>query len=381
MRCDAVCCNPAPLLADSRHLPAPAARVRSAAVTVLVPAHNEADRLAATLAGLAAQTVTPRRVVVIADNCTDATAAIARAAGVEVIETVGNTQMKAGALNQVLAGLLPGLPTDATDAYVLVVDADTVLAEEFIAAAARCFDDPKVGAVGGVFVGDEGSGLIGLLQRSEYARYARSVGRKKGIAMVLTGTSTMFRVEALRRVAAARGAAIPGVPGDLYNPASLTEDSEMTLALRTLGYATRSPRDCRVVTEVMPTPAMLWRQRVRWYRGALDNLRIFGLRRSTLPYIAQQVGLCLAVVAEILYLSVLGLAIATSSFRITPFWAAIGAVFIVERVVTARRAGGPAMAVSVVLFVEMVYDIFLQAAFIRSLIATLRRQDAVWDGG
>ncbi len=69
-------------------------------ITVLVPAHDEADRIAATLEGLRRQTLPPTRVVVVADNCSDETVAVARAAGAEVFETVGNGDKKAGALDQ-----------------------------------------------------------------------------------------------------------------------------------------------------------------------------------------------------------------------------------------------------------------------------------------
>ena len=41
--------------------------------------------------------------VVVADNCTDDTADIARKNGAEVFTTVGNTEKKAGALNQALS--------------------------------------------------------------------------------------------------------------------------------------------------------------------------------------------------------------------------------------------------------------------------------------
>jgi glycosyltransferase involved in cell wall biosynthesis len=77
-------------------------------LTVLIPAHNEAASLPLTLASLLVQSQPPRRIIVVADNCTDATADVARAAGVEVLETVGNSQKKAGALNQALKRLLPG---------------------------------------------------------------------------------------------------------------------------------------------------------------------------------------------------------------------------------------------------------------------------------
>ena len=45
------------------------------------------------------------RVVVVADNCTRRTAEIAREHGADVFTTIGNTEKKAGALNQALAGM------------------------------------------------------------------------------------------------------------------------------------------------------------------------------------------------------------------------------------------------------------------------------------
>ena len=77
-------------------------------VTVLIPAHNEAACIADTIASLRAQSHQPARIVVVADNCTDDSVSIARAAGVDVIETVGNTKKKAGALNQALPTVLTG---------------------------------------------------------------------------------------------------------------------------------------------------------------------------------------------------------------------------------------------------------------------------------
>ena len=101
-------------------------------LTVLIPAHNEEMCLAATLESLLSQSHRPERVIVVADNCTDATAQIARDLGVEVIETVGNTHKKAGALNQALADLLPSL---GDNDVVMVMDADTTLDAGFLEAA------------------------------------------------------------------------------------------------------------------------------------------------------------------------------------------------------------------------------------------------------
>ena len=171
-------------------------------ITVLVPAHNEEQALPVTLGALGAQTRRPDRVIVVADNCTDRTPAIAREMGYEAFETVDNQHKKGGALNQALAVLLPlAGPEDV----ILVMDADTSLGPEFIeAAAGRLEADPELAAVGGLFYGEDGGGLIGQFQRNEYTRYSMQIRQRRGRVFVLTGTATMFRAEALLDVAAAR---------------------------------------------------------------------------------------------------------------------------------------------------------------------------------
>ena len=47
-------------------------------ITVLIPAHNEEGCISETLASLRSQSVPPARIVVVADNCTDATVAASR---------------------------------------------------------------------------------------------------------------------------------------------------------------------------------------------------------------------------------------------------------------------------------------------------------------
>ena len=91
-------------------------------ITVLIPAHNEEACISETLASLLSQSLPPARVVVVADNCTDATVRLAREAGVDVFETVDNTHKKAGGLNQALREVLPG---QGDNDCVMVMDADT----------------------------------------------------------------------------------------------------------------------------------------------------------------------------------------------------------------------------------------------------------------
>jgi glycosyltransferase involved in cell wall biosynthesis len=55
-------------------------------VAVLMPAHNEGKRIAPIIAKLLPQLAEGNRLIVVADNCSDDTAAVAKAAGAEVIE-------------------------------------------------------------------------------------------------------------------------------------------------------------------------------------------------------------------------------------------------------------------------------------------------------
>jgi biofilm PGA synthesis N-glycosyltransferase PgaC len=345
-------------------------------ITVLIPAHNEQDQLTATVSSLRSQEVVPDRIIVVSDNSTDDTVGLARRLGCEAWETVNNTQKKAGALNQALDKVLPGM---ALSDRVLIMDADTQLAPRFIAVAERTLlDSPSVAAVGAVFYGDQGSGLLGLLQRNEYTRYGREIGRT-GKVMVLSGTAAMFRPGPLREVADARGSLLPGEHDRVYDTLALTEDNELTFALKTLGWALRSPVECSTVTEVMPRVRDLMVQRVRWYRGALENLRHYGLTRTTLNYWGQQAMLGFGILSLYLYLSLTVVTIASGgSLALNWFWTGITGIFLIERVVTAWKGGWAARLVAATLYIELAYDVILQIAWMRAAVETLFQREAKW---
>ncbi|MGI8867488.1 MAG: glycosyltransferase family 2 protein [Mycobacteriales bacterium] len=345
-------------------------------VTAVIPAHDEAANIAATLRSLTSQTVRPVRVVVVADNCTDATAAIARAHGAEVIETVDNTAKKAGALNQALRELMAGTPDGET---ILVLDADSTLSFDFIRIAARQIAaDPSLGAVGGIFLGDRPSSVLERMQANEYARYSRDIARHRGRVFVLSGTGSLIRASALRSVQAARGNHLPGNRGDAYDPSAITEDNELTLALKTMGWDLVSPAECQVFTELMPSWRDLWKQRLRWQRGAIDNVRAYGLNRITARYWGQQIGLGVGIMAMAAYLLLMTVTTITDGVRLQPLWLGIGAIFVLERVVTVWTHGWRARLLAVLMLPELLFDLFLMAVFVRSLIDLSRNSAPTW---
>ncbi|MGY1831472.1 glycosyltransferase family 2 protein [Geodermatophilus sp. SYSU D01180] len=403
-------------------------------VTVLVPAHDEADQIAATLDGLRRQTLPPARVVVVADNCSDETVAIARAAGAEVFETVGNTDKKAGALNQawslrfrrVAAGerrgeerraadrrthtsdtagperrtgsrraagdrrngvddrraAPTGRPDAADDDLVLVQDADSSLDGGFLEGAAHhVLKDDRMGAVGGTFRGDPGGGLVGHLQRNEYARYARDVRRLQGKCLVVTGTAAMFRAATLRRISEARrDGRVPRGDGrgGIYDTTVLTEDNELTFAILHLGYQVLSPKECTLTTEVMPTWRALWNQRLRWKRGAIENCVQYGVTRVTWRYWGRQLLTLAGVVVTFLYLgSVAAAMVSTGHLNVQPFWLAVTGIFVVERVVTVRDRGWRHMLAAATMY-ELLYDVFLQLVHAKAYLDAALRRERRW---
>jgi poly-beta-1,6-N-acetyl-D-glucosamine synthase len=352
-------------------------------ILVIVPAHDEEPCIGETLESLAAQTRIADEVVVVADRCLDRTSEIATAHGAAVIETINNVDQKAGALNQALDQILPRLSDN--DA-VLMMDADTSLSPGFIAAAATRLREPeehkpRVGGVGAIFFGNLPlQGLIDHLQNNEYIRYAREIGRRKGRADVLTGTATLFSVRALRDVKRARtNGDIPTGPG-IYDVAALTEDNELTLALKHLGYQSTSPKACTVSTELPSTASRLFYQRLRWQRGALENLRAFGLTRHTFPYVWRQLLTYLGVMFGPFFWTVFTYTwLSTGWVSLPTFWLAIGGFFILERTWAVKRGGWRSVALSALILPELAYDLFLSAVYVKAAVDTARGVRESWE--
>src|SRR5262245_51612426 len=117
--------------------PTPATSEARPRLAVLVPAHNEELLIGRCLASLGDQTY-PRplyRLIVVADNCRDRTAHLARAAGAEVMErrdesAVGKGHALRWAMDRLSASTRP---PDGT----VVVDADSVAGPELLAGLAN----------------------------------------------------------------------------------------------------------------------------------------------------------------------------------------------------------------------------------------------------
>ncbi|ABC82226.1 glycosyltransferase family 2 protein [Anaeromyxobacter dehalogenans] len=234
---------------------------------VLVPAHDEAAVVAHAV-GAALRQDHPRsmfRVVVVADNCSDDTAARARAAGADAVlerhdpRNLGKGHALAWARERALALY----PADA----VCVFDADNVMAPGFLSAMdARLSAGARVlqGTIEAKNPDDSWVTQASALQHAVAARLFERSRARLGFSALLNGTGYCVRTDVLR-----------AWPPD---PACLTDDRELQLRLLRAGVRVEWAPEAVTYDEKPATLAASWRQRVRWARGHLDVAR-----RHTLP--------------------------------------------------------------------------------------------------
>ena len=348
-------------------------------IVALIPARDEASWIEAVIANLHDQTRQPDRVIVISDNSTDDTVALARKAGAEVWESVDNRDKKAGALNQALARLLPGL--DDGD-FVFIQDADTLPVPHWLEVARRWAGLHPGAVISGRYASPPtGTSLLRIIQENEFARDGRVIDRRGNRTRIVVGTSSLFPVATLRAVIRAReNGTLPGPrTSDVYSTASITEDYELTLAVKTLGFGTFAPHECDAVTDVMPTVRELWRQRIRWQRGAFTDLRTYGLNRVTAWYYAAQAMWCFGMLTVLLIVGQICLVIGvTGHFSPSPVWIGTLPLFLAHRILTVRRTGAKGMLLAATLIPETVYDFFRYAVYLTCAWRAVTRKETAW---
>jgi biofilm PGA synthesis N-glycosyltransferase PgaC len=348
-------------------------------IAALIPAHNEAAWIESVVANLADQTRPPDRVIVISDNSTDDTVALAGQAGAEVWESADNRHKKAGALNQALARLLAEL--DDSD-FVFIQDADTLPAPRWLEVALTWSASNPGAVISGRYASPPtGKSLLRIVQENEFARDGRAINRRGNQTRIVVGTSALLPVATLRAVVSARiDGVLPGPrTGTVYSTESITEDYELTLAFKTLGIKTLSPAECDAVTDVMPTLPALWRQRIRWQRGAFTDLRTYGLTRVTAWYYAAQASWVFGMLTVVLIALQIALVVKiTGHFSPSPIWIGTLPLFVAHRVLSVQRTGAKGMLVAAALVPETAYDFFRYAVYLCCAWKAVTGRETQW---
>ena len=189
-------------------------------VAVLIPAHNEAEVIAESLAAIV-DLVPAWNVHVVSDASTDGTVAIARSAGTKVYQTEQNLG-KAGALEDAIRRFRIA----ERFSVVMLLDADTRVDPGYFAAALPLFDDPEVVAVAGCVrtAADRAFSFMGQLlighRRRIYSISQRvlkygQTWQRFNATHIVPGFASLYRTDVLQHI-------------DMNPPSLVIEDFNMT---------------------------------------------------------------------------------------------------------------------------------------------------------
>ena len=259
-----------------RHTPQPAAPP-SHRFLILIPAHNEATLLPATLANLR-QLDYPEQlyeVHLVADNCSDNTAALARLGGAIAHERFDTERQGKGYALQWLLNRLwaAQIPHDA----VVILDADTIVSGNFLQVMAAQLAAGARVAQAYYTVRDPGSSPVVGLRYIALAglHYLRPLGRLYlGSSAGLKGNGMMFHADLL--------------PEHEWT-AHLTEDIAFHMSLIAAGERVQFAPDAIAWAEMPATFAGATTQNERWERGRIEMLsrHVPRLLRATGQALAQ----------------------------------------------------------------------------------------------
>jgi hypothetical protein len=225
-------------------------------LAVLVPAHDEEKGIAEAVRALVAQDYPADQldVIVIADNCTDDTAAVAAGTGAMVWE---RHDLSARGKGQALGWALARLRTQARrPEAVLIVDADCLASPNFCSVVAEELQDPSVQALQVRYdVSNPEESPTAALRAAGFIlkHVIRSRGRARlGLSCGLFGSGMAFRTTLFDEVAW---------------PTSVTEDTELHLELIQRGVVVRYAERASVRSAMPTTSAAAAEQQLRWESG------------------------------------------------------------------------------------------------------------------
>jgi GT2 family glycosyltransferase len=243
------------LLSARGSVPSPPESARLPRFDVIVPAHDEEGGISATVRSLLGveYPAEKRRVVVVADNCTDSTAARAREAGATVLVRVDHERRGKG---YALAHAFEHTLAEGAAEAVVVVDADSTASPNLLSAFAA-----RVAAGAGAAQAEYGVANARSSWRTRLMHIAftlfhdvRSRARERlGLSAGLRGNGMCFAVSVLREV-----------PHDAF---SVVEDVEYGIRLARAGHRVWYVGEAQVLGDMVSSEKASRSQRRRWEGG------------------------------------------------------------------------------------------------------------------
>ena len=238
----------------------PTAPVAFPQLLLLIPAHNEAQLIERCVASLKApdHPVGTVSIVVVADNCTDATGALAERAGATVLRRVDPVRRGKG---HAIGWALTQVDWASRDA-VVILDADTTVEADYYrrlaelaplrGKAVQCYDGLSNEMENWL------TRLAGMLTRNRYD-LALPLKQAAGLRVPLTGDGTLLGSQIL---------ACHGWRAD-----SLTEGWDLYARLTLAGERVELARGARIYAQEARSLDQAGSQRTRWAAGRASVLR------------------------------------------------------------------------------------------------------------
>lgn len=224
-------------------------------ISVIIPAHNEEKTIASCIEAVLENKYPWKQVIVVDDGSTDNTYKIASRYRSEItLLTRSKSSMKAYALNYGLQA--------ANGDIVVTVDADTIIAWDFLSIVAAYFNKPFiVAASGNLRVSNSDSNLLTKLQSLEYV-IAFDIGRRLqsffNTLLVIPGAVGVMRKSVLESLGG-------------FDP-SIGEDFDVTLKMHKVKGRIIFMPEAYAWTEAPETWRSWVRQRIRWHRSQIRIL-------------------------------------------------------------------------------------------------------------
>jgi poly-beta-1,6-N-acetyl-D-glucosamine synthase len=226
-------------------------------VSILVPCFNEADNVAETIAGVAAQNYPNFEIIAINDGSRDNTGALLDALTVQY----ANLRVVHHAKNQ---GKAMGLRMGALAAcgeYLVCIDGDAILHPNATAhLVAPLIRYPRVGAVTGNPRIRTRSTLLGRIQVGEFSSIIGLIKRSQrvyGNVFTVSGVIAGFRRAALHRTG-------------YWSINMITEDIDVSWLLQLDHWSVQYEPNAICWILMPETFKGLWRQRLRWAQGGAE---------------------------------------------------------------------------------------------------------------
>jgi cellulose synthase/poly-beta-1,6-N-acetylglucosamine synthase-like glycosyltransferase len=227
-------------------------------VAVLIPAHNESLLIAESLRLIKPQLTSSDRLVVIADNCTDDTAAIAAAEGAEIVVRANLAQRGKGFALDAGVRHLEGEAPD----IVIIIDADCRAAPGAIDRLARACDFSARPVQALYLMRARPDAGVGM-QIAEFAWTVKNLVRPQGLLRLglpcnLMGSGMAFPWSLIRSADLATG--------------HIVEDLKLGLDLSRAGAAPLFCPDALVTSEFPISASGVAGQRTRWEHGHMSMI-------------------------------------------------------------------------------------------------------------